>query len=110
MDKLDMFKSRSGKIDEFGWWDLEIISADAGPQFTSTEFREECQTHGVHLALASTEHQEMNGHVKVTWKQVITISHSLKEHARVLEAYINFALMYTTYHIFPVLPIKDMIN
>ena len=32
MDKLDMFKSRFGKIDEFGWWDLEIISADAGMQ------------------------------------------------------------------------------
>ena len=31
-------------------------------------------------------------------------------HARVLEAYIHFALMYTTYHIFPVLPIKHLIN
>ena len=30
MDKLDMFQSRFGKIDQFGWWDLEIISADAG--------------------------------------------------------------------------------
>ena len=30
MEKLDMFQSRLGKIDEFGWWDLEIISADAG--------------------------------------------------------------------------------
>ena len=34
MDKLDMFQSRFGKIDEFGWWDLEIISADAVMQFT----------------------------------------------------------------------------
>ena len=39
MEKLDMFQSRSRKIDEFGWWDLEIISADAGTQFTSTEFK-----------------------------------------------------------------------
>ena len=31
-------------------------------------------------------------------------------HARVLEAYINFALMYTTYHILPVLSIKYLIN
>ena len=30
MEKLDMFQSRSGKIYEFGWWYLEIISADAG--------------------------------------------------------------------------------
>ena len=39
MDKLDMFQSRFGKIDEFGWWDLEIISVDAGTQFTSMEFK-----------------------------------------------------------------------
>ena len=39
MDKLDMFQSRFEKIDQFGWWDLEIISADAGTQFTSTEFK-----------------------------------------------------------------------
>ena len=51
MDKLDMFQSRSGKIDEFGWWDLEIISGDAGTKFTLTEFKEECQNHGVCLTL-----------------------------------------------------------
>ena len=43
MDKLDMFQSRFGEIDQFGWWDLERISADAGTQFTSTEFKDECQ-------------------------------------------------------------------
>ena len=53
MDHLDMFQSRSGEIDEFGWWYLERISADAGTQFTSTDFKEECQTCGVHLTLAS---------------------------------------------------------
>ena len=44
MDKVDMCQSRFGKIDEFGWWNLERISADAGSQFTSTEFQDECQT------------------------------------------------------------------
>ena len=34
MDKLDMFQLIFGKIDEFGWWDLERISADSGTQFT----------------------------------------------------------------------------
>ena len=29
MDKLDMFQSRFGKIDQFGWWDLERTSAHA---------------------------------------------------------------------------------
>ena len=40
MYKLDIFQSRFGIIDEFGWWNLERISADAGTQFTSTEFKE----------------------------------------------------------------------
>ena len=34
MDKLDIFQCRFGKIDQFGWWGLERISADAGTQFT----------------------------------------------------------------------------
>ena len=38
-NNLDMFQSRFGKIDKFVWWDLEIISADAGLQFTSAEFK-----------------------------------------------------------------------
>ena len=57
MDKLDMFQSRFGKMDQFGWWDLERISADAGTQFTSTKFKQECQNCGVHLTLAAPEHQ-----------------------------------------------------
>ena len=62
LDKLDMFQSRFGEIDQFGWWDLERISADAGTQFTSTDFKEECQIRGVRLTLAATEHQEMKSH------------------------------------------------
>ena len=56
MDKLDMFQSRFGKMDEIGWWDLEIISADAGTQFTLMEFKQECQPCGFHLTLAACEH------------------------------------------------------
>ena len=41
MDKLDIFQSRFGKFDQFGWWDLERISAYVGTQFTSTEFKDE---------------------------------------------------------------------
>ena len=52
----------------------------------------------------------MNGQVEVTWRTLRTIAHYLMVHARVFEAYINFALMYTTDHIFLVLPIKDLIN
>ena len=79
-------------------------------QFTSKEFKDECQTRGVSLTLAAPEHQEMNGQVEVTWRTLRTIAHSLMVHARVPENYIHFALMYTTDHIFLVLPIKDLIN
>ena len=53
MDDMDMFQSRFVKIEEFGWWDLEIFSADAGKKFTSTKFKEEFQTCEVHLMLAA---------------------------------------------------------
>ena len=52
----------------------------------------------------------MNGQVKVTRRTLRTIVHYLMVHATVLEAYIDLALMYTTDHIFPVLPIRDLIN
>ena len=78
MDKLDMFQSRFGKIDQIGWWDLERISAYAGTQFTSTEFKEEFQTHRFRLTLAAPEHQEMNGQVEVTWRTLSTVSYSFR--------------------------------
>ena len=53
MDKLDMFQSRFGEINQFGWWDLERISADAGTKFTLTDLKKECQTRGVRLTLAA---------------------------------------------------------
>ena len=110
MDKLDMFESIFGKIDKFGWWDLEIISADVGTQFTSTEFKDERQTRGVRLMLEAPEHQEMNGQVEVIWRTLRTVAHALMVHAIVPEVYVHFALMYTTDHIVPVLPIKYLIN
>ena len=39
MDKLDMFQSKFREIDEFGWRDLERISADSGTKFTLMEFK-----------------------------------------------------------------------
>ena len=52
----------------------------------------------------------MKRQVEVTWRTLRTIAHSLVVHARVLEAYIHFVLMYAADHIFLVLPIKDLIN
>ena len=105
-----MFQSRFGKVEQFVWWYLERISSDEGMQFSLMEFKEKCQTCGVCFTLVSPEHQEMNGQVEVTWRTLRTVAHSPMVHDRVLEAYIHFTLMYTTYHIFTVLPIKDLIN
>ena len=105
-----MFQSRFREIDQFGWWDLERVSADAGKQFSLTKFKEECQTRGVRLTLVAPENQDMNGQVEVTWRTLRTISHALIVHARVPEIYVHFAIIYTTDHIFLVLLIKDLIN
>ena len=105
-----MFQSRFGKMDQFGWWDLERVSSYAGTQFTLAEFKDECKTRRVCLTSAAPEHQEMNGQVEVTWRTLRTVTHSLMVHARVPEVYVRFALMYTIDHIFPVLPIKYLIN
>ena len=74
------------------------------------EFKEEFQTRGVRLTLAAPEYQDINGQVEVTWRTLRTVAHSLMVNVRVPEVYVNFTLMYTTDHIFPVLPIKDLIN
>ena len=52
----------------------------------------------------------MNGQSRVTWRTFRTIPHSLMVHAIVSEAYIHVTLMYTTDHIFLVLPIKNLMN
>ena len=52
----------------------------------------------------------MNGKVEVTWRTLRTVAHSLMVHARVPEVYVHFELIYTSDHIFLVLPIKYLIN
>ena len=110
IDKLDMFQSRFGNIDEFGWWDLEknysrcrIAIYPDGVQRRMPNLRSS-------LKLKAPEHQEMNRQDEVTWITLCIISQTLMVHARISEEYIDFALMYTTENIFPVLPIKNMIN
>ena len=62
------------------------------------------------MTLATHEHLTMKVQVEVTWRMLRTVEHSLMVHARVLEACIHSALLYTTGHIIPVLPIKYLIN
>ena len=85
---------------------LERISADSGNKLTSTEFNYKFQTRFFHLTLAAPEHEEMTLQVTAAWKLLRPIEYSRMVHATVLEAYINFALIYMIDHIFPILPIK----
>ena len=39
MENLNMFLARFGKVDEFGWWDMDRIQTEAGANFTSEEFQ-----------------------------------------------------------------------
>ena len=89
---------------------MERISADSGTKFISMDFQDKYQTRGVWFTLADTYHLKMNRRVEVTHRTLHTIKHSLMVHARALEDYIHFALMYTADNILPVLPIKDLIN
>ena len=60
--------------------------------------------------LAAPENKEINKQVKVTWRTLCTIAHSLMVHAQVLEDYIHITFMYLEDNIFLVILIKDFIN
>ena len=69
-----MFQEIFGKVDKFVLWDMEIIQTDAGTQFTSKESQEVFSLRGLRLALKTTDHQEINGQVEVTWRTFRAIS------------------------------------
>ena len=52
----------------------------------------------------------MNRQVKVSWTTLRITAHYFMVHARVLEVYIHFSILYATDHIFLVISIKDPIN
>ena len=110
IDKLELFISKFGKVDQFGWCNLESIRADAGSQFLSEEFKDYCATRGINLSIAAPEHQEMNGLSEVTWRQIRTIAHSLMVFARVDDSFMHHALIYAAHVIFPALPLRDLVN
>ena len=107
---MDVFIAEFGNVDQFGWCDVGKIRADAGPQFTSEEFKDGCAVRGVHLTLAAPEHQEMNNIAESTWKNIRTIAHSQINFGRVEEKFTHFALINAAHVIMPVLPLKDLVN
>ena len=63
MDKPDMFQKRCLKVDEFVLWDIDRIQTDSGTQVTPKELQEGLYVRVVQLAIASTDHQVINGQV-----------------------------------------------
>ena len=110
MEKLDMFQSRFGKIDQFGWLDLERISADAGTEFTLTDFKYECQTRGVCLTLSAPKHQEMNGQVEVTRRTFRTVPSTAPKSLTSDTTFSNYLLIFDTYSNIPKLYSMDNIT
>ena len=93
-----------GKVDEFGWWDLEIIQTDDGLQFTSKYFQGSLSVHVIRLTLVEPDHQEINVQFEVTLWTLQTISHSI-----MMKTYI-FSFIHTSNHIFHFLPTKHFVN
>ena len=89
---------------------MERIQADAETQFTTKEFLEGLSVYVVQLALAAPNHQEIHEQVEVTCRTLRTITYSIVVRARVSDKYIHFSFMYKTDNIFPVLPIKHLVN
>ena len=70
-----MIQEIFGRVDESGWWDMEIIQTEVGTHFTSRDFQKGLSIHGVQLSLAAPDHQEMNGQVEVTWNTLQIIAY-----------------------------------
>ena len=66
MEKIDMFLEIFGKVDEFGWWDMERIRTESDKHFTSKEFQEGLSVRGVRLELLAPDHQKINRKVELT--------------------------------------------
>ena len=60
MYKLYIFQARFVKVDELGWWSMEMIQTDAGTQFTSKEFLGGIYVGIILLELVALDHQEIN--------------------------------------------------
>ena len=89
---------------------MEHIKNYFGTQFTSKEFQEVLSVRGVIITLETLDHHDMNCQVEVKCRTLRTITYSIMFHTWVSNKYIHFSLIYTTYYIFPVLPIKHLIN
>jgi transposase InsO family protein len=97
------------RADSYGYLDLARIRADAGSQFTSTEFSTYCRDAGIQLTLAAPKKQYQNHLVECTWQTISSMGRSLLVHARLPDIFMYHALTYAC-HIFNVLPVRGLLN
>jgi transposase InsO family protein len=109
IDTLTRYQADHGYTSQYGYMNIERIRADAGTQFTSTEFKQHCWVAGIQLILAAPKKQYQNHLAERTWQTISTMSRSLLVHARLPDTFMFNALVYTC-HIFNILPVKGLLD
>ena len=86
---------------------IDQVHADAGSAFTSKEFIQDCESHGIQVSFAAPRHQEMNGICERTWANIRNIAFSFLVHARVGFEFYALALEHA-WKVHACLPIKNL--
>ena len=89
---------------------MDRIQTDSGMHFTAKGFQEGFSVHAVRLSLVPSYHLDIIGPIELTRPTLQTIAHSIILHALVSDKYIKISLIYTTHHLFIVIPIKHLVN
>ena len=92
---------------EFDAHPMRNFRADAGTQFNSAEFTDECLRKGINVSIAAPKHQEMNGLTERTWQSIRNLAYSFLNFARVGTEFTDMALEHAA-KIIAVLPLKGL--
>ena len=86
---------------------LDKFKADAGKQYTSTEFRSFCREHSIALSLAAPKKQYQNYYAERTWQTVHSMARAMLVHARLPDTYLFHSIRYAC-EVFAVLPVAGL--
>jgi hypothetical protein len=106
---IQRYQADHGHVGNYGYLNIERIRADAGTQFTSTDFKQYCWQAGIHLVLAAPKKQYQNHLAERSWQTISTMARSLLVHARLPDSFMYHALVHSC-RIFNVLPVKGLKN
>ena len=99
-----MFQARFGKVDEFGWWDMERIQTDAGTQFIPKDFQYS------KTSIRGTRPKENYFPSRSDIANIVNYCTFNYCARKVFIEYKRFAVIYTTDHICSFLPIKPLVD